>query len=125
MYIVYPFVFMSNKIVSYLILSYGVGHFPYLLYISIPILFSDENIRICGSYNKVSKCIYLKSFTMIILDIKMICIHKLGRMKAVINFLVFIALLFGITFLRKFKLMCHIPVIKPCPRSIYNRIVFH
>ena len=51
-------------------------------------------------------------------------IHKLGIMKTVINFSVFMVSVFGITFQRKFQLMYHMPVIKYCPRSICNRILF-
>ena len=45
MYIVYTFVFMSNKIVSYLILSYGVMNFDELLIIQchdLPLVSTED-----------------------------------------------------------------------------------
>ena len=48
----------------------------------------------------------------------MIYIHKSEKMKTVIKYSVSMVLIFGTTFLKKFKLMCHMLVIKLCPKNI-------
>ena len=57
-------------------------------------------------------------YTTTIIREKIIYIHKSEEMKTVINYSVSMVLIFGTTFPKKIKLMCHMLVIKLCPKNI-------